>query len=56
MGLTQVLEFCGERGPFLCCQLLNPRNPCGLEQSQIPHANPTEFTEVTRLMQLAQPL
>lgn len=50
--ITKLVECGGERGTFLCRQLLDSRDPRGLEQSQIVYANPAEFTELTRVNQL----
>ena len=43
--------FLGEN-LFLCCQLFDPGDSCGLEQSEIAQADPTEFTEGTRVNQI----
>jgi hypothetical protein len=56
LGFTQMLKSGGERGTLLSCELLDPRDPCGLEQGEIAQANPTEFTEVTRVNQLLHTL
>ena len=55
-GFTQMLKAGGERGTLLSCELLDPRDSCGVEQGESAQANPPEFTEVTRVNQLLHTL